>query len=213
MHSSQCDLLLIIPKELISIIFSLLDTPSIFTLSRTSKKYINHSMIDSSLVGQTIFDIHMSTISEGHIDQFRWLMPENEIQFIKDHHYGDTAAVSGQLDILRYLGKNKYNFNKWICNHAAISGKIEVMKYLRENGSFWYKGACENAAGNGHLEVLKYLHENGCEWDGYACVKAAEGGHLETLKYLHENRCQWNEYTLSRAVLGGRLFRNRQVSA
>ena len=48
---------------------------------------------------------------------------------------------------------------------AAKEGNMDILKWLKENGYNWEPGTCAAAAREGHLEALKWLRENGCEWD------------------------------------------------
>ena len=47
---------------------------------------------------------------------------------------------------------------------AAISGNLELVRWLRGKGCPWNLWTCNLAVGSGHVEVLRWARENGCPW-------------------------------------------------
>lgn len=111
-----------------------------------------------------------------------------------------NAALLGELEILKCLLKNGFEWYSDTCAAAAYGGFLDILKYCHENGCPWDRETCENAAWKGNLEILKYAHENGCPWSQWTCAFAAAEGHLEVLKYAHGNGCPWDERTFSFTV-------------
>jgi hypothetical protein len=73
------------------------------------------------------------------------------------------------------------------CTIAAKRGHLEVIQWLRKHGYPWNKTTCEAAASGGHLDVLRYIYNNGCKLNIKKCAVAAAGnGHSEVLQWLHK---------------------------
>lgn len=206
MNLCSCDILLIIPYELLMMILHFLDISSLFSLGSTSKKYKQHKIICSSLEEKiqkirctlyfqtTIEYIRFDTILGGHTNLLKWLVHEDENNcLINNSATYNYAALGGHLEMVQYLHDIKCQQTKWACYHAARNNHLEVLKYLHKNGFYCDKNTCYIASWYGHLEILKYLHENGCPWDIQSCIIASKHGHLEVVKYLHENGRPWHE--------------------
>ena len=106
-----------------------------------------------------------------------------------------TAALQGNLEMVKYCVANECPIDKEACARAAESGNLEVLKYLHEEVKApWNSWTAAWAAKNGHLHILEYLVER--EYDEYgacACMLAAMNGHLDCLKYLHETaKAPWD---------------------
>ena len=195
--------LLSLPHELLILILDFLDTSSIFSLSRTCKRYVFHISVNMDILA-----IHNDAIRNKHTNLFKWLVVDMTLSPLNNNnYYYYQAANFGCLEILKYLHKheNGYCWNEYVCDRAAANGHLEVIKYLHENGCPWNEYSCYRAAGNGHLEILKYLHENGCPWDSDSCYAAVDNDHLEILKYLHENGCPWDKNAFYSAAENGHL--------
>ena len=146
------DFILVIPHELVSLILSLLDVSSIFSLSRVAKSYNKCKTISLCFCRHSISTVQLDAINEGHTNLFKWLVSHNEVPCNTTSDFMEETIIYNRLDIL---------------------------KYLHENGYSWCTYACDYAAENGHLEILKYLHENKCPWDEYAYHYAAANDHLD----------------------------------
>ena len=216
------DLLLSIPKELLSLIIGLLDVSSMFSLSRTTKTYLSQKVITSNLYfsGLSMFKesllaalkyfihikiIHLDAISNGHYNLFEWLVKAEEVKSIADAtYYMNEAAKNGQLDIVQYLNENECQWSREIYTQAAENGRIEILKWLYENRNdryYWRDlSVCTSAIKGGHLEIVRYLHGRGCVLDEGMFTRAVKYGHLDIVKYLYENKCPWNEWACNYAV-------------
>lgn len=69
---------------------------------------------------------------------------------------------------------------------AAMSGNMDVLKYGHDHGAPVDYTAVAYAAGAGHLKVIQFLHEAGYDWDVTCVILAAETGNVEMLQYLLE---------------------------
>jgi len=106
-----------------------------------------------------------------------------------------TAALQGNLEMVKYCVANECPIDEDACACAAMNGHLECLKYLHEEvKARWDSGTAECAAQNGHLHILEYLVERKYDkYNAYACSYAAKNGHLDCLKYLHKTaKAPWN---------------------
>lgn len=114
-----------------------------------------------------------------------------------------SAAIGGDLEVLKYLRAKGCPWDSRCCVHAAMHGNLEALKWLRREGCPWDMYVCNAAALGGDLATLEWLRARGRPWDEMTCAAAAGAGHLEALKRLKEWGCPWDEWTCSEALLKG----------
>ena len=127
------------------------------------------------------------------LELLKWAREEKKCEW--DEGTSRTAALQGNLEMVKYCVANKCPIDEDACAYAASRGHLEVLKYLREEGKApWDGNTAAWAAKYGHLHILEYLVER--KYDRYnerACQWAAEFGHLDCLKYLHETaKAPWD---------------------
>ena len=201
-HVLTIDLLLLIPRELLKLILDFSDISTIFSLSRTSNKYLNLISSDTN-----IKTVRLDSVSNGHCDLFKWLVTNVRYDSTS---FVEHAVKNGRLEILKYLNGTRnrnscdYLFH-YACRDAAANGHLDVLRYLREHFCLWDEYTYLGAAKGGHLDIIKYLHENKCpsDLDGYALKYAATNGDLVMIKYLHEIRFPWNTRVFQSAAKNG----------
>jgi hypothetical protein len=116
----------------------------------------------------------------------------------------------GNLSALKYLENLNFFFTPELCNTAAMAGQLDVLKFLLEHGCTPSIVSSYLAADKGHLDVLKYslqcIKTKICKLSDTQESKlfssAATHGHLHIVKYLHENGYKWNFSTLTSAAEG-----------
>ena len=203
-HVLTIDLLLLIPRELLKLILDFSDISTIFSLSRTSNKYLNLISSDTN-----IKTVRLDSVSNGHCDLFKWLVTNVRYDSTS---FVEHAVKNGRLEILKYLNGTRnrnscdYLFH-YACRDAAANGHLDVLRYLREHFCLWDEYTYLGAAKGGHLDIIKYLHENKCpsDLDGYALKYAATNGDLVMIKYLHEIRFPWNTRVFQSAAKNGNI--------
>ena len=196
-----------LPKELLLLTTSLLNKSSIFSLGVTCKFYrllVTHHSID---LIDSLDDIVVDSISNGHIDMLKWLInPQDVIDKQNRIKYCEIAAESGNIDMLKYLGTNDptvFGLVR-IMAGAVNNGQLDVVKWLREEHNCpMCKDILHHPIINGHFDVVKYLFLNNCPRDECACGYAAMYGNLEILKWLHENGCPWDRFCYVNAEMNG----------
>jgi hypothetical protein len=221
MDDTMC--LLTLPKELLALIVSILDTNYYFHVALTCKAL--HIVVREVLNNKNIAmktNVKNMVVS---VSLFEWAREHN----CPLNRAGDFAVKGGHLEVLKYMQEHRcWQFNKNdTCRLAAMGGHLEMLKYLYENHCRWGKMrsyytskgeylkvmrawpqqeyACWYSARLGNLEMMRYLHEHGCPWHERTCCSAAEKGHLDVLRYAHEHGCPWDEWTCSAAARKGYL--------
>ena len=100
------------------------------------------------------------------------------------------VARMNKLEYLVWLREVKNcDWDIWTIDSAAMQGNLAMVKYCVDNGCPMNAWTCFYAAEKGHLDVLKYLHENDCRWNPDACSYAHANNRIDCLKYLIEQKC------------------------
>jgi hypothetical protein len=134
------------------------------------------------------------------LELLKWIREEKQCEW--DVATSRTAALQGNLEMVKYCVANKCPINEEACAFAANDGHLECLKYLREEAKApWDWRSAAWAAKNGHLHILEYLVERKYDkYDEDVCVFAAVYGHFDCLKYLHETaKAPWDEKAVREA--------------
>jgi len=116
----------------------------------------------------------------------------------KDVNLSCTAAESGHVHVLHWLGVNGCFMGRVLYSCAARGGHVHVLQWLKDHGfhcpqrtdvGMLETFSCRMAAEKGHLPALQWLVQNGfsCNWETSSV--AAIAGHLDVLEWLVDNRC------------------------
>ena len=133
-------------EDILNIIYSKLSNGEIFLLKFVSK-FFNQS-IRMRISKRELLKAIIKTKNIKYIESFKNLVSKNIFDELL-YRYSEDILI--QIDKLN-------------TEDCAIYGNLNLLKYLHKNNYSWNKHICTNAAHNGHLECLKYLHENGCPW-------------------------------------------------
>ena len=75
--------------------------------------------------------------------------------------------------------------NEGVMAWAAMSGNLELVRWLRGEGCPWNMWTCAHASWRSHLEILRWLRANGCPWNaGTRDLAAAMLGYTDDLGNL-----------------------------
>jgi len=175
-----------LPKELLTLIASLLDISSCFVLTYLSKHLMNfgeRKNIDKQL-------IVIDAICNGYTELFKLFVSNKTMFSTKNMRlYCIHAATHGRHEILQHLYKDNpcRMFSEHIMSLAAKGGHFEIVKWLRGIGCRWDVFSTMYAAGYGHFEILKWLCENGCPINSNAFMHAVSDPTHPHLKHIiHE---------------------------
>lgn len=117
----------------------------------------------------------------------------------------ETAAEYNQLECLKYLHENGYEWDYSTPSSAATEGSLECLRYALENGCPWDIYTCIEASSNMTSDCLQYARERGCSWNSLVMRCAASYGSLACIQYAHNNGCPWNKYSCRDAAHAGNL--------
>jgi len=128
------------------------------------------------------------------LELLKWAREEKKCEW--DENTIVTAALNGNLDILKYCLANESPGVYACCESAAQGGQLECLKYLHEEvRAPWNANTATLAIESDNtLHILEYLVEREYdEFDGSACSYAVSNGKLDCLKYLHETaKAPWD---------------------
>jgi hypothetical protein len=99
------------------------------------------------------------------------------------------VAATNDLKLLRWVREEKecaWDFRT--SGTAAIKGNLDMLKYCCENGCEVHEFTCAHAAKSGHLACLEYLRTKNCPWDEQVCQFAHERNHIDVLTYAVKNK-------------------------
>jgi hypothetical protein len=143
----------------------------------------------------------------NELELLKWAREEKECMWNENTIV--TAALNGNLDILKYCLANECPGVHICCESAAQGGQLECLKYLHEEVQApWNASTAELAIESDNtLHIFEYLVEREYdEFSGFACIIAASYGKLDCLKYLHETaKAPWDYETASSAAQNGHL--------
>jgi len=90
----------------------------------------------------------------------RWVREEKECDW--DYKTSVTAALNGNLDMLKYSCENGCEVREGTCTTAAKYGHLACLEYLRSKNYPWDERVCEQAHKNNHIDILTYAVKNKC---------------------------------------------------
>jgi hypothetical protein len=109
---------------------------------------------------------------------------------MNQEYFCARVAERNDLKLLRWVREEKECAWNWrTSGTAALLGNLDMLKYCCENGCEVHNGTCADSAKNGHLDCLKYLRSKNCPWDGQVCQFAHEENHIDTFTYAVKNKC------------------------
>jgi hypothetical protein len=151
------------------------------------------------------FDYRKLERIAGRVADIPTLQAANELGLALSDEVLIGAAEAASVPKLQWLHIEKgCPLPADTCEYAALSGNIDLLRWLRDHGGVLTARCCKSAAAGAHVPSLQYLREEGCEWDKTACSAAAEHGHLSTLQWLREQGCPWDpEFISGDAALSG----------
>ncbi len=137
----------------------------------------------------------------GHLEILIWAI--NNKCYLDESIIYYAAAIENNLNIIKWLHENNYEWDYKTCNGAAEKGHLELLKWLLKNGCGFVEDICVSAAASGNLDMLKWLKEIGCKLNQDVCVNAIIYRHLHILEWAVENGCELNERILNNAIVRG----------
>ena len=160
----------IIPRDVLILIFSYMNSSSLFAMTYVSIFY--HSIIKCDHDRRTII---IDVIFNKYTKLFKWFT-NGKFDMKYYNIYQRKAAKSCSFEILKYIHANNpsYTLNASLLSDVIAriedSEQFEILKWARANGCPLRTLTCSCAALNGHLEILKWARENECPWNTWTCI-------------------------------------------
>lgn len=142
----------------------------------------------------------LSAAKSGRLDTLKYLMIEKKLRDTRSTPIGvlHYAALSGKLDIVRYLVETlHYTIGAGVLDSAASGGNLAVLKYLIDELGAKIGDADTliffAIAGKGNLDVVKYLIDEKRATAGELAPRktiyyAVQHRKLDVTKYLAEDK-------------------------
>lgn len=139
----------------------------------------------------------------GHNDHLECVKFLCDKDYFLNEHSFSGAARNGHSKIIKFAHDNNLIMSgKIITLNAALSGNLDLLKYLHSNGYEWDPSTTWNASREGHLDCLIYAHTNGCPIDTDCMNVAVHYSNLNTLRYLYESGVRCDDTTFERVFDG-----------
>jgi hypothetical protein len=145
----------------------------------------------------------------GHVKVLEYGMKYRYSQPWKDSEVANSAAKSGQVDVLEWMRQHKAE--KFVfcgcAQQAAGCGKVAVLDWLQRQGiPFQDVESCFcNAANNGHYYVMQWLLNHGFRLSRTLMDSAVRFGHIKLMKIALKRGGEMNTKTCAIAAFYGRL--------
>ncbi|GFR42437.1 hypothetical protein Agub_g3342, partial [Astrephomene gubernaculifera] len=107
--------------------------------------------------------IVIATARSGHLTCLQWLHTHFHISL---EAAPNPAAGGGHLELVSWLVEEAgANLTAEMFSYAALSGNLELLRWLRQRGCPWDDHVLSCAAESGCGEALEWLVEQGCPWE------------------------------------------------
>lgn len=151
--------------------------------------------------------IHSSILLEK-FDIIVWLA-QNYLKLFKEQEKEifSIAAYNGNFKILKWLNKNKFNFDEKSCSQALCNKNFGVLKWLRQKNCPWDENTSNNAILCCNLKIVKWLWKNNCPFSKNSCWFTFGGNkdYVDCLKFLWEKGFEINEYHFEEVIKNEKL--------
>ena len=138
--------------DIITLICSFLDKPSLISLGFSNKRFIN--LRDKILRKSEFVDI---SIKCGYLNLVQWGISIG--CYLNRSMTCSLAAKGGHLNILKWARENGCDWDSCTCSFAAKGGHFDTLKWARANGCDWDSLTCASASKK-YPDILKWIRKN-----------------------------------------------------
>ena len=105
------------------------------------------------------------------------------------------ASRHGNLSMVKFLIDKGFEYKHTVVTQtAAASGNLDVLMYLRSLDCPWSETIYLAAAEHGHLDILKWAESHNCPWDNSDLFPAAaKGSNRDVYQWLLDRQCPFKE--------------------
>ncbi|KAG5176161.1 hypothetical protein JKP88DRAFT_171594 [Tribonema minus] len=126
----------------------------------------------------------------GQRESLEWLEVVFDGGTLWDENVFSCAAISGSVELLRWLHAEGCPWDDHASRMAAMEGHIEVLDWLLAANAPMALDVCDVAYEYDQFEAFKWAYSHGLPvgsgaWDERSCVAAASEGDLTALSLLH----------------------------
>ena len=161
------------------------------------KKFLFLNFLLSNGYSYTIYDIIL-TIKENYFEGLK-IFIENDNRFIMDEEIIGNAILKNNYEMINYLKKKGYYWDKLLYSYAFSKKSLDLVKYLYNNNCPLDKDLFIYIISHHNLEkiydILDYLIKVNCPYHEDACNEAIRRCNIDLLKYFHKNKFYWDENT------------------
>ena len=160
---------------------------------------IIHNAIENNLNQEDKCDLVDSACRLGNLEIIK-LLYENDYDF--DSMTMDMLCIHNKLDILKYLYYKNVEIKDSAMDYASIYGNLSILKFLHSININCSRNAIDYASKRGNLEIVKYL----CSLNkpsSKAIDLASLNNHIDIVKFLLENKKTFSLETINHAKMLG----------
>lgn len=162
-------------------------------------------IIGDEILSAEHLDILSRIVCRYVCKEFSRLIP---VQSLPRDNMCTLTVWNNHLPILKWALSTNYKITSGnsLCNTAALRGNLEMLKYLRSIGCPWSSKVCAEAARGSHLDMIKWVRENGGQWNQKCSNAAAGAGAIDILDYMKGQQHKFDIPTLVRiACVNGKI--------
>jgi hypothetical protein len=120
----------------------------------------------------------------GNMDMLKWAC---DMGCPMDSYVLEGAASSGRLDMIEWAMGRGISLSPIVMLEAAQQGHLNVIERMQRSGPV-NPNIAQNAAAEGHLHVLRWLHAQGMVLPRTIFDHAAKNGHLAVIQWAYDRR-------------------------
>jgi hypothetical protein len=175
-------------------------------------------MIKSKREGEYLYrgfdDVLIGFISNGNLDILKQFYYSHEecYRFKKLIPVYDAAAITGNIEIMKWLWKEKFEFTEYTLYDALKSGNLTILDWLWDKGCKRkpeYDYLCDAAVASNDIKVIKWYFAKfkSNYWGMRSMSIAIKSENLELIKWMRtqSNPCPWEKSNLADAAETGNL--------
>lgn len=133
--------------------------------------------------------IYYQLAIRGNLDMLKKLLSLNRNNCLGNNadYAMEGASFSGNLEILKWMEKNGYKFNRFTVAYASKGNQFETLRWLFEHKCPHDELCVAYACELGNIDMVKWLLDvKKCKIDSYPICLAGSSSHFDIVKYLYE---------------------------
>ena len=144
----------------------------------------------------------------GNLNLIQKFLRLNKNNYLNDNadYVMRGASKNGHKEILKWMKRNKYEFNRWTSAFAVKGNQFILLKWLIKHGCPIDSLCTTYCAKIGNFEMLKWLvNKKKCGVNDYTVDLASRKGHFDIVKFLHKKHPEYGYNICCGASRGGHI--------